>query len=104
MDKKGRIFGLGLEGGKYKPSNKSSIGISLYGYDEQMRIKVSNLIAKKRALRRNLKMFLQHLQEQMRRFMKTFALSHLPPPPPAPTNEDDQQDDKTIYDDLDADL
>lgn len=49
-------------------------------------------------------MFLQHLQEQMRQFMKTFALSHLPPPPPAPTNEDDQQDDKMIYDDLDADI
>lgn len=55
VDTKGRIYGLGPEGrkGKYKPSAKSSIGISPSEY-EQMMTEISNSTAENNRLKQQL--------------------------------------------------
>ncbi|KAL2336993.1 hypothetical protein Fmac_011439 [Flemingia macrophylla] len=81
VNKKGRIFGLGSEAGKYKASSSGS-------YDEMIRAsqEESRLVL-----------------EQLRQFMETFSLGlasqHLHPPQPPPTH--DQDDPQSNDNDLD---
>ncbi|KAK2451908.1 hypothetical protein QL285_010918 [Trifolium repens] len=105
VDKKGRVFGLGPEAGKYKPFvSSTSDGISLSEY-EHMRAVISNLSAENMILKDQLKTHedlirasqeesistreesclaqeeSRLLREQFQQFMKSFSLghSHLPP-------------------------
>ena len=105
VDKKGRVFGLGPEAGKYKPFvSSTSDGISLSEY-EHMRAVISNLSAENMTLKDQLKTHedlirasqeesistreesrlareeSRLLREQFQQFMERFSLghSHLPP-------------------------
>ncbi|KAK2441843.1 hypothetical protein QL285_013089 [Trifolium repens] len=111
VDKKGRVFGLGPEAGKYKPFvSSTSNGISQSEY-EHMRAVISNLSAENMTLKDKLKTHedlirasqeesistreesrlareeSRLLREQFQQFMKTFSLgqSHLPPCPDSTT-------------------
>jgi hypothetical protein len=98
-DKKGRVYGLGTEAGKYKPSRSSTYGgISPSEY-QHMRTIISDLSAENTTLKEKLKTHeeLIHqsqedsrlLREQLYQFMAKFSLSlpprSDPPPPPPPT-------------------
>jgi hypothetical protein len=100
VDEKGRIYGLGPEAEKNKPSRSSTYdGISSSEY-QHMRTIISDLSAENTTLNEKLKTHeeLIHqsqedsrlLREQLFQFMAKFSLSHhLPPhsdpPPPPPT-------------------
>ncbi|WJX29777.1 hypothetical protein P8452_18382 [Trifolium repens] len=100
VDKKGRVYGLGTEAGKYKPSRSSTYGgISPSEY-QHMRTIISDLSAENTTLKEKLKTHeeLIHqsqedsrlLREQLYQFMAKFSLSlptrsDPPPPPPSTT-------------------
>ncbi|KAL2326932.1 hypothetical protein Fmac_020359 [Flemingia macrophylla] len=120
VNKKRRIFGLGSEVGKYRPSSsRSSDGISNSEY-EQMRNLVSNLSQENKTLKEQLQTHSelirapqeesQMVREQLRQFMETFSLglasqSSRPPQPP-PTHDPDtqQSDDNELDDDSNIDV
>ncbi|XP_058767311.1 uncharacterized protein LOC131640986 [Vicia villosa] len=91
VDKKGRIYGLGPEAAKYKPSKSfTSDCISSSEY-EQMRTVISDLSVENKTLKDKLKTRedlirasqedSRLLREQLFRFMETFSAGHLPPRP-----------------------
>lgn len=118
VDKKGRIFGLGPEAGKYKPSASTTSydGVSPSEY-QQMRTLVTNLSDENKSLKEQLQSHEELIRasqeesrlvrEQLLQFMESFSLSHPSslaprpnPPQPPPTNQDNQQDDDELDDDL----
>ncbi|KAL2342606.1 hypothetical protein Fmac_003891 [Flemingia macrophylla] len=118
LNKKGRIFGLGSEAGKYKASSSGSYdGISNSEY-EQMKNLVSNLSEENRTLKEQLQSHSEMIRasqeesrlvrEQLRQFMETFsprlASQHLHPPQPSPTHDQDdpQSNDNELDDDHDS--
>jgi hypothetical protein len=101
VDKKGRVYVLGPEAEKYKPSRSSTYhGISPSEY-QHMRTIISDLSAENTTLKEKLKTHeeLIHqsqedarlLREQLFQYMAKFSSSHHlpphsdPPPPPPPT-------------------
>ncbi|KAL2326330.1 hypothetical protein Fmac_025388 [Flemingia macrophylla] len=120
VNKKGRIFGLGSEAGKYKPSSsRSSNGISNSEY-EQMRNLVSNLSQENKTLKEQLQTHSELIRasqeesrmvrEQLRQFMETFSLglasqsSRPLQPPPTDDPDTQQSDDNELDDDSNIDV
>ena len=118
VNKKGRIFGLGSEAGKIKPSSsRVSDGISNSEY-EQMKIFVSNLSEENKTLKEQLQSHSELIRasqeesrlvrEQLRQFMETFSLEVASrPPQPAATHDSDTHqpvDDNELDDDHDVDV
>ncbi|TKY63655.1 hypothetical protein E2542_SST13533 [Spatholobus suberectus] len=118
MNSKGRIFGLGSEAGKYKPSSSSISfdGISLSEY-EQMRSLVSKVTEENKNLKEQLQTHLKMIRasqeesrlfrEQMTRFMESFSLgcaSQLVQcgPEPSTDDQDNQQDYNELDDNVDV--
>ncbi|XP_029128162.1 uncharacterized protein LOC109803761 [Cajanus cajan] len=114
VNDKGRIFGLGSEAGKYKPSSTFLDGISNPEY-EQMKNLVSNLSEENKTLKEQLKSHADLIRasqeesrlvrEQLKQFMEMFSQSSRPPQPP-PTHDADtiQSDDNELDDDHDIDV
>ena len=88
VNKKGRIYGLGPEAGKYKPSRSSrSDGISQSEF-EQMRAENASLKDKLKAheeLIRASQEDSRFLREQMTKLMEMISQGHLHPPSPPST-------------------
>ncbi|KAL2346969.1 hypothetical protein Fmac_000969 [Flemingia macrophylla] len=118
MSKKGRIFGLGSEAGKYKPSSSGSYdGISNSEY-EQMKNLISNLSEENKTLKEQLQSHSELIRasqeesrlvrEQAEQFMETFSLGlasqPLHPPQPPPTHDQDAPQSKDNESDDDHDI
>ncbi|XP_020209038.1 uncharacterized protein LOC109793973 [Cajanus cajan] len=113
VNNKGRIFGLGSEAGKYKPSSSTF----LYGFStpeyEQMKNLVSNLSEENKTLKEQLQSHAYLIlasqeeswlvREQLKQFMEMFSQSSRPPQPP-PTHDTVQSDDNELDDDHDIDV
>ncbi|XP_020227319.1 uncharacterized protein LOC109808653 isoform X2 [Cajanus cajan] len=115
VNDKGRIFGLGSEAGKYKPSSSTFLeGISTPEY-QQMKNLVSNLSEENKSLKEQLQSHADLIRasqeesrlvrEQLKQFMEMFSQSSRPPQPP-PTHDVDtvQSDDNELDDDHDIDV
>jgi len=124
VNKKGRVYGLGPEGKKYKPSTSTTSfdGVSQFEYEE-MRTLIANLTAENKSLNdkfrateemvRSSQEESHLLLEQMYEFMRNFSLGQPsslslappppPPPPPPPINQENhQQDDEDDEDNDDG--
>ncbi|KAG5088185.1 hypothetical protein JHK86_000797 [Glycine max] len=99
MDRKGRVFGLGSEIGKYKPSSSILFdGFSSHEY-EKMKSQLSNLTKENKNMK---EVFLASqeesclFREQMTRFMESFSLGQTfqpvqcDPQPPIGDRQDDE--------------
>ncbi|XP_020208217.1 uncharacterized protein LOC109793165 [Cajanus cajan] len=115
VNDKGRIFGLGSEAGKYKPSSSTFLeGISTPEY-QQMKNLVSNLSEENKSLKEQLQSHADLIRasqeesrlvrEQLKQFMEMFSQSSRPLQPP-PTHDADtvQSDDNELDDDHDIDV
>ena len=122
VNKKGRIYGLGSEAGKYKASTSRSFDGIFHSEYEQMKSLVSSLTVENKTLHERLETHEDRfrsneelirssqeeshiLREQLYNFMQNFSLSRpfplpshadpLPPPPQPPsTDQDNQQEDE----------
>ena len=94
VDKKGHIYGLGPEVGKYKPSSyRSSYNISLAKY-EHMRTEMSKMSAENMEFKEQLKTCEElirssqeesrFLREKFQKFMESFSQGHSHQPPYRP--------------------
>ncbi|XP_058781747.1 uncharacterized protein LOC131655966, partial [Vicia villosa] len=91
VDKKGRIYGLGPEAAKYKPSRSSTFDSISSSEYEQMRTVISDLSTENNTLKEKLKTHedlirasqedSRLLREQLFRFMESFSAGHQPPRP-----------------------
>jgi hypothetical protein len=88
VNKKGRIYGLGPEAGKYKPSRSSRSDGILQSEFEQMRAENASLKEKLKAHEELIRASLEDsrsLREQMTKFMEMVSQGHLHPPSPPST-------------------
>jgi hypothetical protein len=81
VNKKGRIYGLGPEAGKYKPFRSSISDGILHSEFEQMRAENTSLKEKLKAHEK----LIRASREQMTKLMEMISQGHLHPPLPPST-------------------